>query len=134
VFFVKLELNRENHAVSDNFYWSGAKGGSCAELNQLPLVTLGANAVRSEDKGLSLLSVYVTNSTGTVALMIRLKVVRAGSGERVLPAFYEDNYFSLLPSERRAVSVKFPNASLSGEQPGLEIEGWNIGSRKIAVH
>jgi hypothetical protein len=68
-----------------------------------------------------------------VALMIRLKVIRARSGERVLPVFYEDNYFSLLPGESRTVSMEFAAADLAGEPPGLAVSGWNISPQEISI-
>jgi hypothetical protein len=75
--------------------------------------------------------VNVSNPTRVVALMIRLKVVRNRSGDRVLPAFYSDNYFSLLPGETREASVEFSSADLAGELPKVIEEGWNVSTREI---
>lgn len=134
VFFIKLKLRRGNKILSDNFYWSGDKGGSCADLNKMPRVTLPATVSRSEDEQTCRLTIRVENPTRNVALMIRLKIIRASSGERVLPVFYKDNYFSLLPSEIRTVSVEFAKTNLAGEQPKLTMEGWNITPQEISVH
>ena len=43
-----------------------------------------------------------------------------------MPIFWEDNYFSLLPKEKRQVKVEFNPQDLNGELPVLEIDGWNI--------
>ena len=66
--------------------------------------------------------------------MVRLKVIRAKSGERVLPVYCEDNYFSLLPGESRTISIQFAVVDLAGEQPKLAIEGWNIAPEEIPIH
>jgi len=133
VFFVKLKLRRGDQILSDNFYWSSGKGGSCADLEKLPRLALPTTVAKSGDKWTDRLAVKVTNPSQGVALMIRLKVIRAGSGERVLPILYEDNYFSLLSGESRTVSVEFAVANLAGELPKLAVEGWNILPKEISI-
>jgi mannosylglycoprotein endo-beta-mannosidase len=65
--------------------------------------------------------------------MTRLMVTRANSGDRVLPIFYEDNYFSLFPGESRTISIQFAAADLAGEQPKLVVEGWNIAPEEVSI-
>ena len=133
VFFVKLTLEKANTAISENFYWSGADGGSCKALNNLPNVTLAARARRSQARDTLRFTVSLRNGTPTVAPAIRLKVQRAASGQRVLPVFYSDNYFGLLPGESKTVTLEFAAASLAGEAPGIMVEGWNIRPQRVPV-
>lgn len=58
--------------------------------------------------------------------MIRLKLQGKKSGERILPAFYEDNYFSLLPGETKTVTTTFKSEDTRGEKPQMAISGFNI--------
>jgi hypothetical protein len=44
----------------------------------------------------------------------------------VLPVFWSDNYFSLLPKEKRVLKAEFNAEDLKGETPVLAIDGWNI--------
>jgi len=134
VFFIKLKLCRGKKILDDNFYWSSSKNGSCTNLDQLPQVTLPVTATRSGDGQTCRLAVHISNPTPHAALLIRLKVIRANSGERVLPVFYEDNYFSLLPDENRTISIQFASVDLAGERPKLAVEGWNIASEEIFTH
>ena len=133
VFFVKLTLRQGAEILSDNFYWSSAKGGDCRALNQLPPVKLDAAAQETRDAATRRVSVRITNPGRSVALAIRLKVQRAKSGERVLPVLYSDNYFSLLPGESRTVSLEFEDQNLGGEEPRLMAEGWNISPQEIPL-
>ncbi len=133
VFFLKLKLRNGSQILSDNFYWSSRKGGSCTNLNELPPVKLTATATQSCKNDTCQISTQITNPSKAVALMIHLKVQREESGERVLPAFYSDNYFSLLPGENRTVSVEFAAANLAGEAPKLIAEGWNIPTQEIPI-
>jgi hypothetical protein len=66
--------------------------------------------------------------------MTRLKVTRRVSGARVLPVFYEDNYISLLPGEKRSVSLTFATINLAGEAPQLSVEGWNVVPANVTLH
>jgi hypothetical protein len=65
--------------------------------------------------------------------MARLRVSRGTSGTRVLPVFYEDNYISLVPGEKRPVSLTFATADLAGESPRLTVEGWNITPAEVKL-
>jgi hypothetical protein len=126
VFFVKLKLSEGNKVVSENFYWSPLQNGDCTDLNTLPQVSLPVSAHIAADGDARKITATVSNPTSSVAVAIRLKVVRNPSNERVLPAMYEDNYFSLLPHESKTVTIRFPNTALAGETPRLAVEGWNV--------
>jgi hypothetical protein len=59
-------------------------------------------------------------------LLVRLKVVREKSGDRILPALYEDNYFTLLPGETRRLRTELEQADTRGERPSIVVEGFNV--------
>jgi hypothetical protein len=58
--------------------------------------------------------------------MTHLQLRQAGSGLRVLPVFYSDNYLSLLPGETRTITVQAASADLNGDLPLLAVDGWNV--------
>ncbi len=66
--------------------------------------------------------VALTNPTDHLAFFLKLRLLDA-AGQEVLPVYWEDNYFSLLPGECKTVA-----AAHSGAGPGLrvEVEGWNV--------
>jgi hypothetical protein len=133
VFFVKLRLLDRGTVVSENFYWSAGKGFPCTALNALPGASVAGSAVRNNGAAETILTATLRNGPGAIAFMIRLKVVRSRSGGRVLPSFFDDNFFSLLPGESRRVTIRIPNPSLAGEQPRLLQEGWNLPDTEIPV-
>ncbi|HXC34337.1 MAG TPA: hypothetical protein VNV43_00580 [Candidatus Acidoferrales bacterium] len=129
VHFVKLELrDRRNHLISNNFYWraAGDDPDDFQALNQLPVVPLDIRSGSHTQGGECVLDVTVHNPTRLVALMAHLQLRRAGSGERVLPVFYSDNYISLLPGETRSLTIEAAAADLDGEAPLLAVDGWNV--------
>ena len=58
--------------------------------------------------------------------MVKLKAVRNKSGDRILPALYSDNYFALMPGERRTIATELEDADTRGEGPRVVVEGFNI--------
>ncbi|MGC8538989.1 MAG: glycoside hydrolase family 2 protein [Phycisphaerae bacterium] len=51
---------------------------------------------------------------------------------RILPAFIDDNYFSLMPGESKTVTIEFHHEDTGGRNPIIEISGWNIASHTLA--
>src|SRR5207253_8201478 len=65
------------------------------------------------------MTVSLVNHGDTVAFMIHPRLTRGKGGEDVVPVFWSDNYFSLLPGEKKSVTVRFDNSSLAGTTPRL---------------
>jgi hypothetical protein len=53
-------------------------------------------------------------------------------GSRILPAYYSDNYVSLLPGESREVEIEYPASAASG-QPHVNLRGWNLAATTLVV-
>jgi hypothetical protein len=130
VYFVKLRLTASDGSqVSDNFYWASTNEHQYQAMAGLPRVRVDASARQSTVDGTTKVTVEMTNPTTSVAVGIRLMLVHADTGERVLPAFYDDNYFSLLPGERRTVSIEVGTAA----PMKLKTEGWNVEPGELSV-
>jgi hypothetical protein len=69
----------------------------------------------------------LTNRGTTPALLAKLTLFDA-SGEQILPAYFNDNYVSLLPSETRQVTVRYPEGR--GRASAM-LRGWNIPERRV---
>ncbi len=117
--------------ISSNFYWlSSRKGDENADftaLNKLPEVELNSSisSVKQEN-GKYVAIIEVENPSTSLAFSVNPKIIRSDSKDLVLPVFWEDNYFSLLPKEKRSVKVEFNAEDLDGATPVLAIAGWNI--------
>jgi hypothetical protein len=132
VHFVKVELlDASDQVISDNFYWRAAADhpDDFTALNTLPTVAVDMAVSRADRDGKCLLDVKVSNPTQSVALMAHLQLRRKASGERVLPVYYSDNYVSLLPGERRTISIEAAVKDLDGDEPLIAVDGWNVAGR-----
>jgi len=72
------------------------------------------------------LTTQLRNLSDFPALMVRLKVVREKSGDRILPVIFEDNYFTLMPGEQRTVHTEVNRADTRGEGPRVVATGFNV--------
>jgi len=142
--FVRLLLTDSGAAVSENTYMRSLKtyqvpGFSYGPFHvpdypafdfqmvrALPKASL-RSATAAERRGDRwVLRTDLENTSGTPALLVRLKVVRDKSGDRILPALYEDNYLTLLPGETRHIRTEVDQADTRGERPRIEVGGFNV--------
>ena len=71
-------------------------------MNNLPQVTITTRAVNETNSGGEAhIAVTLENAGPAVAVAAKLTLLRASDGERILPAYFSDNYVSLLPGEKR---------------------------------
>ena len=73
-----------------------------------------------------LLTTTLENHTDHPALLVRLKVVRANSGDLIAPVLYSDNYLSLMPGEHRTIRMELQHADTRGERPRVVVSGFNV--------
>ena len=130
--FVRLEVSDAAGApVSDNFYWWAADEASYRELNSLAAATLTTSATSAATSGERAVTVRIKNTGLAAALMIKLTLEDAATGQRILPAYYSDNYVSLLPGEERTVNVEFPAGDT---KPEIGLRGWNVATQTVAIN
>jgi exo-1,4-beta-D-glucosaminidase len=144
-YFLDLRLfDRDGRPLSSNFYCLSTKPDVLDEaktewfvtpvkdyadmtaLNALPPVRLKTGYRFGKEGPRDVIAVELENPTSSVAFMVELRLVKDKSGEAVLPVFWEDNYFSVLPGEKRALRGSFAAEDLGGEKPVLKISGWNV--------
>ena len=73
------------------------------------------------------------NVSTSPALMVRVKAVRAKTGDPILPALYNDNYIALMPGERKSISVELEDADTRGEKPRDHGGRLQPDERKVAL-
>jgi hypothetical protein len=132
VLLVKLELKSgDGKLLSDNFYWLAADSASYRQLNKLPAASVVATMVAHTAIGPRNTTVaFLENRGQTAALEIKLTLVDPATGARILPAYYSDNYISLLPGEKREVTIQYDTTR---SVPQLAIRGWNVPSGMLTV-
>lgn len=134
VFFVRLILtNQENDLISENFYWLKQPGKDYTILKDLKRVNLNGNAKILKKGKNNQVVLELENLDEEIAFFIRLKIIYPEKGELVLPVFYEENYFTILPGKSRKVTIELPLKLNWEKKPEIELEGWNISGMKIPI-
>jgi hypothetical protein len=131
IYFVKLVLqDKAEKDLSSNFYWLSAKGDENADftdLAKLPPVDVTARpGPLSRENGMLKLKVEFTNSSTSLAFAVNPKLLSVSTREPVLPIFWEDNYFSLLPGEKRTVEMQLDASLVTEEKLLFKLDGWNL--------
>jgi exo-1,4-beta-D-glucosaminidase len=143
--FLRLRVtDGSGRVLSSNFYWLStrpdvldwaksewfvtpqAEYADFSDLSRLPRVTLELAAESDAREGEGRSRVRVANPGRSLAFLVRLKVTRGKGGEEVLPVLWEDNYFELLPGERREVTATYRLKDLADVPASVEVDGWNV--------
>ncbi len=130
VFVVLDAADAAGNPVSHNFYWWAEKESTLRELDSLPAAKIAATATGAAANGEQQVKVALTNSGPSAALLVKLTLEDAATGKRILPAYYSDNYVSLLPGEQRTITIGYPAGAA---KPAIALRGWNLGAQVIAV-
>jgi exo-1,4-beta-D-glucosaminidase len=145
-YFLKLYLrDGSGKLVSDNFYWLSTKldtldwakrkdtvytpqkeFADLTGLNALPPVKLDVTYSVDRDGSRGYGSIKLKNPSPSVAFQIHLRVTKGQGGDDLVPIFWDDNYFSLLPGEEKTVTAYAEIEDLEGNEAILEVEGYNI--------
>ena len=127
--FIVLRLSDENgNLLSENTYWRGREHLRYPGLAALPPAEIQAATRVSGEQGKRVLDVRLSNpASSPPAFAVHLSVVRARTGERVLPVYMDDNYFLLLPGESKRVRIECDEEQIGNDEPKLLIDTFNRG-------
>jgi exo-1,4-beta-D-glucosaminidase len=151
-YFLKLQLHDSaGKPLSDNFYWLSTKPdtmdwankkdtvytpqkefGDLTGLNTLPQISLEAKE-EHHDAAKGALRVRIKNPSPTIAFQVHLRLANS-KDEDIVPVFWDDNYFSLLPGEEKLVTVTYDPRNAGGAEPSMEVSGFNIQPATIKLH
>ena len=88
---------------------------------------------RTEREGETCFKVSLRNASPVPAVQVWLEVIGGSQGDEILPAFWSDNGVTLIPGERRELSVRFRKNLLGTNSAHLMAEGWNVTPREWQV-
>jgi hypothetical protein len=134
--FVRLELRDAAGAlIADNFYWVARDAESYRGLDQLAMTSIDSS-VAPEPQVLvdgateRVWRVHLCNSGKDAAIALKLTLHHA-DGTRILPAYYSDNYVSLLPGEEREITIQAPAKAAGTGVAAVSLRGWNLPEESV---
>ncbi|GGG32308.1 hypothetical protein GCM10011344_36540 [Dokdonia pacifica] len=127
LYFVILKLVNGQKTMSRNFYWL-SKSGDYLPLDAYSTASLTYTAKgQKTTQGNYTLQTTFKNNNDQLSFWNRLQVrkpIKSSEDIRVLPVFYEKNYFSLSSQEQLSIGIEFQHDQKEGI-PELWIREWN---------
>ena len=128
VHFLRLTLTQNGAVRSTNFYLRGVEQGDLRAIRTLRKAAVQATTTMEQRGERWFLTTTLRNTSSWPALLVRAKAVRDTTGDRILPAIYDDNYIALMPNETRIIKTELHQADTRGEKPRVVVEGFNVAS------
>jgi len=110
--------------------------GECQwqELLKVGLAEVEAKVISQRHEGNeTIYEVEVINHSPVPAVQVWVEVLCGPQGNEILPSFWTDNALTLLPGEKRNVTVRFRTDILGQASAHLMVEGFNVHPREIKV-
>ena len=149
--FLSLHLaDNKGSRIGGNFYWLSEKADEFAwdkttwaytpmksytdftALSKLPVSNIQISCKTEEKNGEMVIHTQISNPTDKVAFFVSL-TLNDEKGVSLCPVFWDDNYFSLLPGEKREIRCSVSEKIISKTKPQLLLSGWNIKSQLISI-
>jgi hypothetical protein len=92
-------------------------------LNAIPQTKIKARRLNQAKDGKCRIEIY--NAGRSIALNLKLNLRDASTGEIILPAYFSDGYFHLLPGEKRVIEVSSPS------EGNISVEGYNVPQQTV---
>ena len=141
-------LDQKGDTVGSNFYWlsmqpdildyetkvkpweyytPSSEYADFTLLDSLPPAYVGVTC-RIENGGKLVADLH--NAGDKIAFFIELLLIDDATGEPVLPIFWQDNFISLLPGEKRRLAAE---SHVMARAPILIVRGWNVESQRCVL-
>ena len=144
VHFIKLILKDENGKdVSSNFYWrsndkyegsktlTGPAASGFEDLSKLKQAKVELTYKVREDDNNYFVDITLRNTSGQIAFFNQLQFLNSKMSP-IRPSFYTDNFFSLMPGEKKTVTIETAKGKLK-DGAVLALKGWNINKQEYKL-
>ena len=131
VVLVELELtDNAGKVISRNVYWLAGRESDYRALSAMPEEPLQISYAHQSEAGETKYDVTLSNTGKLPAIEVKLTLLDSHTRQRLLPAYYSDNYVSLLPGETIHITVSAPQAAST---EGLfSVRGWNVTEHPVS--
>jgi hypothetical protein len=145
VHFIKLRLlNEAGNEVSSSFYWrstdkytgktsnSGPAAGGFAPLSTMKKVALSTKYAIAQVDNKTVITIDLKNTSKSIVFFTQLQLLDELNSP-VRPSFYTDNFFSLLPGEKKQVTIETFGLPKPLTQYHLVVKGYNVTTENFQL-
>lgn len=126
--FVKLTLENKKQLLGDNFYWMDKNKDSrdYTAFNTLKEAKLSIKSPKINKVDGVMKGEFVVSNTGdSPAIGIKFNLKDKAKNEIILPTYFSDGYFFLMPGESKIIKFSVSDKTFDAT-PQLRIEGYNL--------
>ena len=120
VYFLRLELTDKKKTVSENLYILSREGNNYRALLSLPEAEITQQTAFSVSGDDNTARITLCNKSRVPVPFLRLNL-KGTDGEQILPVVYSDNYLTLMPGEKKTVTITWKSQDARGQKPLVEI-------------
>ncbi len=127
VYMVRLELSdRPKHVISVNDYLKTQDvSGNFNTINAQGKAAVLVTNLREVEAGSGRRYTFtLINDSKRPAYAVKLNLKNLKTGETILPAYFSDGYFNLLPGEKKEISVEYPMGI--ADKVEIKVSGYNL--------
>jgi len=122
-YFLRLELTDGSEPLSDNVYWLTTQPKDYSGLKQMA-PSQADISIKLEKGNTDYSAIVYIKAKDKISFFNRVSVFNKKTGERILPVFYSDNYFTVFPNEEKTVTLTFA-INLPQEDIVVVVREWN---------
>lgn len=115
--------------LSENFYWRSSAHNDYTQLNTLAPVKLNVTSKIATKGTQKIITAKVKNPSNEIAFAVKVQAIDTQTGERILPAMMNDDYFTLFKNESKGIEISFDAKLLKGNNYRLEVTPYNNRKR-----
>lgn len=126
-FMVRLVLSdRKGKVITVNDYMMRGEGTEdFTAFNSVGKAEVKARRLSSKNQ--SVQRFEITNTSRNIAMNLKFNLRNPETGEIILPAYFSDGYFHLLPGEKRTLEVR------SASTGAITVEGYNVDNTTLKL-
>lgn len=141
VHFIKLILrNEKGQMVASSFYWrsndkykgawtlTGPAVSGFGALNKLPQTQVSVSEKMVNGK----IELNIKNTSSVLGFFTQLQL-QTTDGQEINPAFYSDNFFSLLPGESKVIDISYFKEDVKDKSLQIAVGGYNVEKQIITL-
>ena len=130
VALIRLDAIAANgELLSRNTYWQGRQPSDLKAMTTMKRAALNVSALRTASGEEDETEIMVDNPGRTPAIETKFTLFDHG-GKQILPAYFSDNYVTLLPGEHRTITVRYP-AGAADAPVHVAVRGWNVNVANV---
>lgn len=149
VYFVRCQMiDSTGKILAANTYWESLTGddigppsndrqfevkwdrlADMSALNTMPSARVTVSGTYEDINAETHAHIKITNRTNHIAFFLRAEIAADPDGPEILPIRYDDNYITIFPRETRTVESVYETSLLSGRQPLVRVEGYDVAKQ-----